>query len=211
MNSRKFDFQIRNTLLIFCLMLFGLSVNSFAASGDLDLSFGNGGIAYTSFAIYSTGARAAAVQPDGKIVVVGSTSENVGKPVSRSAIARYNPDGTLDSSFATGGKVFHRYAIISFYTSVALQPDGKILAAGGISQNGRYYNSFVVRYNTDGTLDASFGNAGLAIIAGEDVISYGFGSVLLQSDGKIVAVNASVLSSRTQLSYRIVEVRKIDS
>jgi uncharacterized delta-60 repeat protein len=195
MNSQRFDVQIWRQFLLLCLMLFGLNVSSFAAPGDLDLSFGQGGIAYTNFAdypnfaIYNSLANAAAVQPDGKIVVVGSASVVVGEPFSGSAIARYNPDGTLDSTFATGGKFFRRFGIQSHFRSVVIQPDGKILAAGDLSPRASTYSSLIVRYNTDGTLDTSFGNAGVASTPGGDGNYIAIGSILLQSDGKIVAVN----------------------
>lgn len=111
------------------LILFALVLPSaiLAAPGDIDLSFGQDGITLTSFGNSSDAASAVSIQTDGKIVVVGSTFESIGEPVSRAAIARYNPDGTLDFSFAVGGKAFHRLGIKNSYSSVFIQPDGKIL------------------------------------------------------------------------------------
>jgi uncharacterized delta-60 repeat protein len=193
MNSQRFGIQIQRQFLLLCLMLFGLSVNSFAAPGDLDASFGTGGVVYTSFnnAFLLDGARAVSIQPDGKAVVVGSTSFNFSGPRAQAAIARYNADGTLDSSFAIGGKMFHSFGITSRYTSVVIQPDGKILAAGGVNFNGRNSDFLIRRYNANGSLDDSFGTAGVVTTGFGDESDDFTNSILLQTDGKIVAVGYS--------------------
>jgi len=99
-------------------------------AGTLDDSFGTLGIATQSFAAGGDFARAVAIQPDGRIVAVGSTRPSTSF-TDDFLITRHNPDGSLDATFATGGKL-----IIDFFGSadgaecVALQPDGKIIAAG---------------------------------------------------------------------------------
>ena len=196
--------QFRGLILTIVFTLaFLLQFNEqvFAAPGDLDLSFGQNGFAFTSFGNYRDEARAAAVQPDGKIVVVGSTYLLIGKPISVSAIARYKPDGTLDSTFAMGGKDFTRLGIISSYYAVAIQPDGKILAAGNISVNGNgNFSALIRRYNTNGTLDNSFGNAGQVLTPATDTQAFNqsFDTISIQPDGKIVAVGSgsSFLAAR---------------
>ncbi|MEH1772880.1 DUF4347 domain-containing protein [Nostoc sp.] len=144
--------------------------------GDLDTSFGNGGIVTTTSNIY---ARCVAIQPDGKIVVFGGFGQF--------DLARYNIDGSLDTSFGNVGKV---NTSIGSGTedgySVVLQSDGKIVVAGyiwGDSTQPNQPDFALARYNADGSLDNSFGNGGKIISNfGED-----FGhKVLVQADGKII-------------------------
>ena len=124
-----------------------LSQPGWAAPGDLDPSFGSGGRVLTNFTSDFDLAAAVAIQPDGKIVATGSIEfEN------RFALARYEPDGTLDSSFDGDGKV------ITSFTSdhdsaqdVAIQEDGKIVAAGTAGGAG----FALARYEDDGALDLS--------------------------------------------------------
>jgi len=118
-----------------------------------------------------------AIQPDDKIIAVGSGNGSV-------ALARYQPDGILDSSFGVTGKVITPFgSMFSQATAVVLQPDGKIVVAAAVAE---VFNDFVViRYNLNGGFDSSFGTNGITITkltAGEDFPS----SVLLQKDGKII-------------------------
>ena len=103
---------------------------------------------------------------------------------------RYNTDGSLDTSFNSDGKVTTAIGSANDYAcSVAIQSDGKIVAAG-YSDNGSNYDFALVRYNTDGSLDTSFDSDGkvtTAIGSGDDA-AY---SVAIQSDGKIVAAGYS--------------------
>jgi uncharacterized delta-60 repeat protein len=103
---------------------------------------------------------------------------------------RYNTDGLLDTSFGIGGKVTTAIGNASDYVnSIALQSDGKIVVAGN-SYNGSNDDFAVVRYNTDGSPDTSFGTGGkvtTAIGASYDFVS----SIALQSDGKIVVAGYS--------------------
>src|SRR5262249_16126887 len=96
-----------------------------AHPGDLDPSFGTGGIVTTSFGTAVVNAGGIALQADGKIVAVGSA----GAP-SAFALARYNPNGNLDTSFGTGGTMTTSFGAGSAAAAVALQGDGKIVAAG---------------------------------------------------------------------------------
>jgi uncharacterized delta-60 repeat protein len=154
-------------------VLIAMALALHAADGDLDVTFGIGGEVSTAFLGGNDYAFALALQSDGRIVAAGSTSP-VNGPPSGFALARYNPDGSLDNGFGSGGKVITAYSTGA--SAVAIQPDAKIVVAGG---------SLLVRYNTDGSLDPTFGSGG-------KVIQPGFGgfsiSLLLQADGKIVAV-----------------------
>lgn len=153
------------------------------AAGMLDPSFGSSGVVTTALGT-SAAAEGLVLQSDGKIVAVGGAGMQSGGSYSDDfALARYNPDGSLDGSFGSGGLV---QAPTGTALAAALQPDGKIVAGGTL-----YFNQFrVARYNTDGTLDAGFGSGGVVTTqvgtSGDD-----FAALLLQPDGKLVAGGAS--------------------
>jgi len=162
-----------------------LPLTAFGAAGDLDTTFNGTGIVTTTVAGESIHGMDMVVQPDGKIVIVGYGLGIV--------VARYNSNGSLDTSFNGTGMVTTPGG--SGY-AVALQPDGKIVVAGDAS-NGNDYDFAVVRYNTDGSLDTTFNGTGgvtTPIGASND---FGFG-IALQPDGKIVVVGASDASDRSR-------------
>ena len=99
------------------------------ADGSLDTGFGANGLVTTDFGASADRINAAILQPNGKIIGVG-WSIGVGGN-SNAALARYNADGSLDASFGTGGKVVKDFgSTTDFFSSVARQPDGKIIAVG---------------------------------------------------------------------------------
>ncbi len=137
------------------------------ANGSLDTSFNGTGFVLTDFGPGDNG-RSIVVQGDGKIVVAGN-SDGIGF-----ALARYNPNGSLDASFNGTGKVTTDGGDVG--RGVALQSDGKIVAAGDSSSG-----SLVMRFNSDGSLDTSFNGTGKVTTPNS-----GGNSVGVQSDGKIV-------------------------
>ena len=172
------------------VMLMTLTTSSYAKPGDLDTSFGNNGRVTTDFGSYGK-AYGMAIQRDGKMVLTGYSNDNYANYF---ATARYNSDGTLDSSFGGGGIVTTFFGSGGFddrAKSVAIQNDGKIVVAGYslIMDNTHISNLAIVRYNSDGSLDSSFGGGGKV----ETDIGYDGGahSVAIQNDGKIVAVGDS--------------------
>jgi uncharacterized delta-60 repeat protein len=172
-------------ILLFSLPL-GNSIE--AAAGDLDLSFGNGGKVITDFFGNSDFGNAIDVQSDGRIVVAGSSIGDNTSAFSDFALARYNPNGSLDSSFGVGGKVITDFGEDEAVSAIAIQPDGKIMAAGSIAGKGAASIDFLIaRYNPDGSLDATFGEGGRVrtdFSSSRDEII----AATLQPDGKIVAV-----------------------
>jgi len=165
--------------------------SAIATPGLLDPSFGSGGIVTTTLGSGSSQAEALAVQPDGKILAGGDTL--VGSE-EEFALARYNADGTLDTSFGTGGKVTTAIGQSDLMFALLLQPDGKIVAAGG-SYDGSAYDFALVRYNPDGTLDTSFGGGGKVVTP---IAASGGGeaaAIVLQTDGKLVVGGSSHDSS----------------
>src|SRR5262249_11173817 len=125
-------------------------------NGTLDPSFGTGGKVIMDFAGSDDGARAVALQLDGKIVAGGWSVAN---GLVSFALARYNSNGTLDTSCGTGGKVITGFGVTAQGFATAVGPDGKIVVAG--YANIDWGSQFALaRYNSDGTLDTSFGTGG---------------------------------------------------
>jgi uncharacterized delta-60 repeat protein len=156
------------------------------AAGELDTSFGYQGKVLTDFTHRMDNAYDMVVQPDGKIVVVGLTHTDFTTWYDF-GLARYNPDGSLDSSFGNGGKVATNFYLYDTAYGVALQPDGKIVVVGStVAVSGSSQIDFAVaRYNSNGTLDSTFGNGGkvtVDFVTAEDVAK----AVVIQPDNKIV-------------------------
>lgn len=156
-------------------------LTSIYAQPELDLSFNGSGKVLTDLGAGKDVVYDVLVQPDDKIVAVGVKNE--GADVSFFALARYNTDGTLDTSFGTGGIVltqFNPNNTRDAASAAALQPDGKILAAGfaGTFTSGSWA---VARYNTDGSLDQTFGAGGKVLTAQGNMAR----AIAIDQDGKI--------------------------
>jgi len=164
------------------------------ADGDLDPSFGAKGKVLTDFNQSTDIAYAAALQPDGKLVVIGTTYINNDYTEEDFALARYNPDGTLDETFGNGGKVQTDFpGLAAVASSVLIQPDGKIVVAGGAFDLFPFQGDFkVARYNPDGSLDPSFGNAGIVTTRFTNG-SYAY-ALAMQPDGKIIAAGTDFVN-----------------
>ncbi len=156
-----------------------------AAPGALDAGFGSGGTAVTSLGTNLVGYGAGvAVQPDGAILLAGYTTS----PSYTDAdftLVRYNPDGTLDTSFGSAGAVFTDFrGARDFGHAVAVQPDGAILVAGPAA-SGVNTDFAVARYTAGGQLDTGFGTSRTVLT------DFGSGSdagyaIVLQPDGQIL-------------------------
>jgi uncharacterized delta-60 repeat protein len=162
------------------------------ANGSLDPAFGSGGRVRTDFGGTDDRGFAVAIQADGKIVVAGWAFVPNLTYYTDVALARYNPDGSLDSSFGSGGKVVTNLQRTDFARGLAIQPDGKIVAVGGTrtAPTGFVYDFAVVRYNSDGSLDTTFGGSGYVVTpfsSSHDVAE----GVVIQADGKIVAAGVA--------------------
>ena len=171
------------------------------SAGALDPTFGSGGIVTTSVGLSTiqNGAAAVAIYPnagtanDGKIVAAGEGSTNQGSHsyVQGFGVARYQANGTLDSSFGSGGEVTTELAsFLSQANDVAIQTDGKIVAVGFVQQTWKSSREFaLVRYNLNGSLDSTFGSGKSAgIVLGISGVAE---AVALQADGKIVVAGRS--------------------
>jgi len=159
-----------------------------AAAGDLDSTFGIGGQVTTDLKRSTDLANAVAIQADGKLVVVGQTYQNNDFSGEDFVVARYNSDGTLDRTFGSRGRVRTDFpGLAAVPSSVVIQPDGKIVVAGGAFPLFTFAGDFkIVRYNRNGSLDTSFGDSGIVTTSFPGDGSYAF-AVALQADGKIIA------------------------
>ena len=159
------------------------SLASAAADGALDTTFGTGGKVTTTIGGGDQG-KAIAIQSNGKILVVGDDSNDF-------KVVRYNTDGSLDTSFDSDGKVTTDInGGLDDGQSVAIQSDGKIVVAG-MGRVGLNENFAVVRYNTDGSLDTTFNTDGKATTDIGTSTTDKANVVVIQSDGKIIAVGTS--------------------
>jgi uncharacterized delta-60 repeat protein len=153
-----------------------------AAPGDLDGSFSGDGVVALDWGGVDDFATGVLVQPDGRIVVPGS-----GGAGEDFIAARVGPDGSPDASFSENGFAdFSLGAGLDEADHVALQADGKIVAAGFTADAADVSKGAVVRLNPDGSLDGSFNGAGLATIDAGGTTN-AVTEVLIQPDGKIVA------------------------
>jgi uncharacterized delta-60 repeat protein len=170
------------------------------SNGTLDNSFGAGGTVSLSASSWNSEFRGVAIQSDGKIVAVGIGSQPSGQ--NAFGVARYTSNGTLDSTFASGGIAVtaltpgtHNRAL-----AVAIQSDSKIVAAG-IADDPTLlgeYDFGLVRYNVgvagqpDGSLDTTFGQGGIVTTPFPDVGVTGPDAIALQADGKIIVAGRNI-------------------
>ena len=176
-----------------------LPIRAQAAQGDLDPGFGNGGKVTTLFG-GGDSVFAIATEPGGKIIAVGSASNR------DFAIARYDNDGSLDPGFGSGGKVTTDFfGNTDVALAVALQPDGKIIAAGRTRVAGTNFELFdfaVARYNADGSLDSTFGSGGKVttdFTGGFDIAH----AIAIQPNGKIVVAGWARNSATGGLDFGV--------
>jgi uncharacterized delta-60 repeat protein len=182
--------QVDGKILVAGLSNYDFALVRYNGDGSLDNTFDTDGIVHTHFGGYEDDAESIAIQPDGKIIVTGFSDLNDGV----FATARYNQNGSLDTSFDADGKVITDIGgDFDGAFSVALQQDGKIYVAG-TSDNGTDYDFAIVRYNPDGSLDTSFNTNGICVtdFEGEyDVIR----SIVIQQDGKILTSGVANIAS----------------
>jgi uncharacterized delta-60 repeat protein len=153
----------------------------YLVNGSLDTSFGVDGIVTTAItgSSPSIAAFGVAIQVDNSIVAVGTEGTNF-------VLVRYMPDGSLDTSFGTGGIVVTSIGTKSIANAVAIQADGKIVAAGLTFPGGGVQNYALARYLSNGALDTSFGVDGIVTTTLPNTQFFAANAVTLQSDGKII-------------------------
>jgi uncharacterized delta-60 repeat protein len=177
--------------------------------GSLDTTFGSGGLVTTSFSSKPhDAADSVAVQTDGKIIAAGIGSTNSGNSTTYAfEVARYNANGSLDSTFGNSGRVSTTIGTGEYGWGFTLQPDGKIVVGTTVNASATGVSQYeLARYNTNGTLDTTFGpsqNGTLLTNFGSGV-SLDLAGITLETVGgtpKLVAavrwVNSSATSQQT--------------
>jgi len=166
---------------------FGLA--RYNSNGTPDTTFGSSGITTTTIGTDYDTIYALGIQSDGKIVVAGSTYTANFDFV----LARYNSNGTLDTTFGSNGITVTVIGMYSSARALRIQSDGKIVAAGYTS-NGVNADFALARYNSNGALDATFGTASIVttVLSSGDDYARALG---IQSDGKIVAAGWSLVGT----------------
>ncbi len=150
-------------------------------NGLLDTTFGSGGKRKIDFGGEDERAFAAALQPDGKIVVVGDSH------VQQVAITRLNANGTLDTTFSADGKKLLSWGVVSRATGVIVLSSGKLLLGGFSGPEGG--NIQAARLNANGALDPTFGTGGIATV---DLGGTEFGNAMArQANGRILIAGSS--------------------
>jgi len=187
----------RVIVLIFSLLLFVSGValvgaqtcTSVNSAGRLDCGFASTGWAATQLTFTRDNPYAVALQADGKTVVAGIAYDYgiTGSTGKDFGVARYNANGTLDTSFDTDGTVTTNSAGSHHdeARAVAIQPDGKIVVAGSGA-----FDFFLVRYNANGSLDTTFGFNNGKVLTDTGGDNETIRSLAIQADGKILAVGA---------------------
>ncbi|HEV7643971.1 MAG TPA: hypothetical protein VGO50_08535 [Pyrinomonadaceae bacterium] len=166
--------------------------------GSMDMTFGNAGMVTTLFITpqqSSTGEiRSLALQPDGKILAGGYSVDAQGAETF--TIVRYNPNGTLDTSFGVDGKSAIDFDVPCLGNHLAIAPDGKIILAGSQKtiNNVGTLSVMVARYNSNGTRDTSFDTDGYTITTLLDWNSSVTG-LQVQPDGKMIVAGRTKTGS----------------
>jgi uncharacterized delta-60 repeat protein len=204
-------YQDRRVTILFVLtstliasVLFGLLPHASATGSHLDPRFAGDGKLLTDFSGLADSVADLAIQPDGKIIAAGSTYQMTGNHTSF-ALARYNANGTLDTTFSGDGKVTTDIGTTGGGSAVALQADGKILVAGYAASGG--VDQFaVVRYTTAGVVDTTFsgGSALTQFTFGSDSTAFAT-DITVQPDGNIVVAGyvRGTINSQTVYDWAI--------
>lgn len=180
----------------------------YTANGTLDATFGKGGKVVFDFFGSFDQANGAVLQPDGKIIVVGSTSYDSFNRDIGFALVRFNADGSTDFGFGTGGKqITDFFGAGANANGIVLQPDGKFVVAGTASDSATRpvaTDIAVARYNADGSLDATFGTGGQTAIPFAASATEQGNALALSDDGKIVVAGAAFKTFATPPDFALV-------
>jgi uncharacterized delta-60 repeat protein len=160
-------------------------------NGALDATFSGTGYRDLSFGTLQDRGRCIALQPDGKILI-GGTSGNAAEFFT---VARLNSNGSLDTAFGTNGVVQTAFSSLqSFAEKIAVQPDGKIVVGGSTADPLRANEFALIRYQSNGSIDTTFGTNG-KVISSISPYSDVIGDIVIEPSGKILT--AGVYSSES--------------
>ncbi|ABL66316.1 M10 family metallopeptidase C-terminal domain-containing protein [Chlorobium phaeobacteroides] len=192
-----------------------ITVLRYLSDGSLDNSLNSHGIVDINFDNWQAHYRYLKgedidVQSDGKIVVLGIFEYKPNAIYSDIVLFRFNGDGSVDSSFGSNGNVLTNITRLTHGKSIAFQSDGKIIVAGYDGFAGATTSVLVVRYNSDGSLDTSFGDDG-KVITSLASGSCRANEAIVQNDGKILVVGIKDGTDGTVLLMRYNEDGTLDS
>lgn len=175
----------------------GMTILRYNLDGTIDESFGNTGHVITQFENGIAFANTSAVLPDGKLILGGSLNYPTSPALTDMALARYHPNGTLDSTFGVNGKVVTDIRDNDFIQEIIPLTDNKLIVAFISSNNITGLSDFMLcRYTSTGIIDSTFGINGIVIkdvLGNDDRIS----SIEQQTDGKlIVGGNVNTLTDQ---------------
>jgi uncharacterized delta-60 repeat protein len=195
---------------------YDFALTRYTTSGSLDNAFGSKGVVTTNFTGSGRSgsfdyATAIVVQSDGKIVLAGTTTTKVVPANNNIALVRYNSNGSLDTSFGSGGKVPTSYTSIpgslgnTSVDTVALEPDGTIAVFGASQFAGGVNHPFIARYTSSGILDSTFGGTGIVVLTQVSLSQSGGGYPALapgvvQGDGRLVVEGVDAVSDSADLA-----------
>ena len=163
-------------------------------------NYGTNGKVVTDFGNGDDEIMAVAIQSDGKIVAAGFASNGTDDDF---ALARYNSDGILDTTFNTTGKVTTNFSSGDDRAqAIVIQPDGMIVVAGYATYSGKKEFA-LARYTSTGILDASFGSGGIVHNHTSANIDDEFRAITLQLDGKIVAAGYTDTGTSTSYDFAV--------
>ncbi len=165
----------------------------FNSDGNLDGTFGVQGVVTPPFSAKDSQHTSIALQTDGKIVAAGYGAGDTGYLI---RVFRYNAEGSVDGSFGQGG-VTEIAASVSgdnFVNGLAIQSDGKLVVAGALTAASGANSGFLLRFNTDGSKDSSFGQNGIVNVS-LGLSDLSFNQLLLQTDGKFFVVGRGQIAA----------------
>jgi uncharacterized delta-60 repeat protein len=177
-----------------------LLVARFTAGGALDRSFSGDGVA--TLGIASIG-HDVAVQPNGKLVAVGATTDASGRFLSGMVAARFNPNGSLDGSFSGDGVATLFDGQVAEARAVVL--DGTKILLAGAGPIGGFPRVALVRFNANGSLDGSFGSGGAALhdfgrFSVANDVAIGGGKIVIAGSQRHDLRTTNVLAARFNLN-----------
>ncbi len=178
-------------------------LQSFNMDGSIDNSFGKKGRAQFKFGAgengtWNTDLSAITLQPDGKIVCTGITGEDENISM---ALCRFNADGSVDESFGENGGVITPYYGEPENRDITLQPDGKILTVGDVQPFiSEPWKVLLSRYNSNGTLDPSFGENGIVALVVDSVYGQTGKNIHFVFDNKILISGTTGLHGQIYLA-----------
>src|SRR5206468_1460260 len=170
---------------------FDFALARYNPDGSLDSSFDSDGRVTTDFAGSFDASSAVSREADGKLVVAGDAFTGTDYDF---ALARYNSNGSLDSTFDSDGRVTTDFANNSDEASaLSIQADGKLVVAGD-RDTGTDFDFALARYNSDGSLDSTFGSGGRVTtdFAGSFDAAL---ALAIQADGKLVAAGGAIIGN----------------